>query len=154
MKRIFNTGRYSTVTDNITIPYKNGILHGMDLGYDNKTVAAKSWAALFAAREWAMKAEQGLLEEQPEKPQKSWKELFRDIDELNRSKSTRKNGFHGIVFLKKIRSFLKAMNLQQALLSALLLNFCYFGKSVITGKWGIICRDTSMVTSGRLFLQN
>lgn len=90
LKRIFNTGRYSTVTDDITIPYRNGILHGMDLGYDNKTVAAKSWAALFAAREWAIKAEQGLLEEQPEKPQKSWKELFRDIDELNQVKKYQK----------------------------------------------------------------
>ncbi len=91
LKRIFNTGRYSTVTDDITIPYRNGILHGMDLGYDNKTVAAKSWAALFAAREWAMKAEQGLLAEQPEKPQKSWKELFRDIDELNQVKKFQKD---------------------------------------------------------------
>jgi hypothetical protein len=90
LKRIFNTGRYSTVTDDITIPYRNGILHGMDLGYDNKTVAAKSWAALFATREWAMKAEQGLLEEQPEKPQKSWKELFRNIDELNQVKKYQK----------------------------------------------------------------
>lgn len=86
LKRIFNTGRYSTVTDQITIPYRNGILHGMDLGYDNKTVAAKSWAALFAAREWALKAEHGLLEEQSEAPKKSWKELFRNINELNKVK--------------------------------------------------------------------
>ena len=86
LKRIFNTGRYSTVTDQITIPYRNGILHGMDLGYDNKTVAAKSWAALFAAREWALKAEHGLLEEQSEAPQKSWKELFRNINEMNKVK--------------------------------------------------------------------
>ncbi|MBI4763910.1 MAG: hypothetical protein HY787_04815 [Deltaproteobacteria bacterium] len=86
LKRIFNTGRYTTVTDKITIPYRNGIMHGMDLGYDNKIVAAKSWAALFAAREWALKAEQGLLEEQPEEPKKSWKELFHVIDELNKVK--------------------------------------------------------------------
>lgn len=90
LKRIFNTGRYSTVAEQITIPYRNGILHGMDLGYDNKVVAAKAWAALFAAREWAMKAEHGLLEPQPEKPQKSWKDLFRDIDELNQIKTYQK----------------------------------------------------------------
>lgn len=84
LKKIFNTGRYSTVTDPITIPYRNGIMHGMDLGYDNNIVAAKIWAALFAAREWALKAEQGLLEEQPEKPRKSWKEVFHVIDELNK----------------------------------------------------------------------
>lgn len=84
LKKIFNTGRYSTVTDPITIPYRNGIMHGMDLGYDNNIVAAKTWAALFAAREWALKAEQGLLEEQPEEPRKSWKEVFHVIDELNK----------------------------------------------------------------------
>lgn len=86
LKRIFNTGRYSTVADQITIPYRNGILHGMDLGYDNKIVAAKAWAALFAAREWAMKAEHGLLVAQPEEPKKSWKELFTVIAELNQVK--------------------------------------------------------------------
>jgi hypothetical protein len=86
LKKIFNTGRYSTTTDPITIPYRNGIMHGMDLGYDNDIVAAKTWAALFAAREWALKAEQGLLEEQPEEPKKSWKEVFHVIDELNKVK--------------------------------------------------------------------
>jgi len=86
LKKIFNTGRYSTVTEPITIPYRNGIMHGMDLGYDNRVVAAKTWAALFAAREWALKAEQGLLEEQPEEPKKSWKEVFHGIDELNKIK--------------------------------------------------------------------
>lgn len=86
LKRIFNTGRYSTVSDPITIPYRNGIMHGMDLGYDNKIVAAKTWAALFAAREWALKAEQDLLEEQPEEPKKTWKEVFHVIDELNKVK--------------------------------------------------------------------
>jgi hypothetical protein len=86
LKRIFNTGRYSTVAEQITIPYRNGILHGMDLGYDNKIVAAKAWAALFAAREWAMKAEQGLLEARPEEPKKTWKDLFSVIPELNQVK--------------------------------------------------------------------
>lgn len=86
LKKIFNTGRYSTITDPITIPYRNGIMHGMDLGYDNKIVAAKTWAALFAAREWALKAEHGLLEEQPEEPKKSWKEVFHVVDELNKVK--------------------------------------------------------------------
>jgi len=74
------------VTEPISIPYRNGILHGMDLGYDNKVVAAKTWAALFAAREWALKAEQGLLEEQPEEPKKSWKEVFQVVEELNKVK--------------------------------------------------------------------
>lgn len=84
LTKIFQTGRYKTTTDPITLPYRNGILHGMDLGYDNKMVAAKTWAALFATRDWAVRAEQGTLKEQPEKPKKTWRELAqqrREIDE-------------------------------------------------------------------------
>jgi hypothetical protein len=86
LKSIFNTGRYSTISEQITIPYRNGILHGMDLGYGNKIVAAKTWAALFAAREWALKAEAGLLEAQPEVPEKTWTQLLKDIVELDKTK--------------------------------------------------------------------
>jgi hypothetical protein len=59
---ILRKGRYSTVTEKIDKPYRHGILHGMDLGYDNKAVAAKAWAVLFAIRDWAEKAENGLLD--------------------------------------------------------------------------------------------
>jgi len=45
------------------------VQHGIDLGYDSKLVAAKSWAALFAVREWAMLAERGELGPKPEKPE-------------------------------------------------------------------------------------
>ena len=45
-----------TRTEEIRIPYRHGIMHGMDLGYNNEHVAAKSWAALFAVRDWAVKA--------------------------------------------------------------------------------------------------
>jgi len=58
----FRSGRYKTTIEEVQIPYRNGILHGMDLGYDNKMVAAKTWAALFAASEWAIKAENDSLE--------------------------------------------------------------------------------------------
>jgi hypothetical protein len=35
------------------MPYRHGILHGVDLGYANALVAAKAWAALFAAGSYA-----------------------------------------------------------------------------------------------------
>lgn len=60
---IFKTGRNKTRQDNITIPYRNGIIHGTDLGYDNRIVAAKTWGALFALYDWALKAEAGKLEQ-------------------------------------------------------------------------------------------
>ena len=67
-------GRYETTIEQLTIPYRNGILHGMDLGYDNQIVAAKTWAALFATREWALKAERGLLTAPPEESKKTPRE--------------------------------------------------------------------------------
>lgn len=38
-------------TDKLNIPYRNGILHGIDVGYDNKLVAIKAWALLFTIRD-------------------------------------------------------------------------------------------------------
>ena len=78
LSNIFKKGRRKTVTETISVPYRNGILHGMDLGYDNKLVAAKTWAALFAAREWAVKAERGTLEAPPEESKKTWLENMRE----------------------------------------------------------------------------
>ena len=53
--KIFNKGRRKTTSEPIDQPYRHGIMHGRDLGYDNKLVATKCWAALFAIREWALK---------------------------------------------------------------------------------------------------
>ena len=83
---IFKKGRQKTVTEPISVPYRHGILHGMDLGYDNQLVAAKTWAALFAAREWAVKAERDELVAPPEEPQKTWLESAQET--LDTSKKT------------------------------------------------------------------
>jgi hypothetical protein len=76
---ILRTIRQTTTEEEITVPYRNGIVHGCDLGYDNKTVAAKSWAALFAARDWALKVERGQVTAQPAPPKPTWKEICRQI---------------------------------------------------------------------------
>ena len=75
---IFQKGRKTTRIEPIFLPYRHGIIHGMDLGYDNKVVAAKTWAALFATRDWSLKAEGGMLEAPPEEPRKSWAEILRE----------------------------------------------------------------------------
>ncbi len=59
LKEIFSDGRHTTINDAITLPYRHGILHGRDLGYSNKVVTAKCWAALFAIRDWAQAVDQG-----------------------------------------------------------------------------------------------
>jgi hypothetical protein len=79
LKEVLHVGRYKTTTEEISIPYRNGILHGMDLGYANKTVAAKTWAALFAVRDWAIKAESKALSEPPPEPPPTWEGIFNDI---------------------------------------------------------------------------
>ncbi len=85
--KILQTSRTSTNVDPIKIPYRNGILHGMDLNYGNKMVAAKTWAALFAIRDWAVKAEQGLLNEQPKAPEPTWPEIIKKLEENEKFKA-------------------------------------------------------------------
>lgn len=46
------------------IPYRHGILHGKELAFDNKIVAAKCWAAFFATRNWGESYDK--LENEPE----------------------------------------------------------------------------------------
>jgi hypothetical protein len=78
---IFNKGRYKTNTEPIDKPYRHGIVHGMDLGYDNKMVAAKAWAALFSVRDWAEKAERGLLDPGPAEKPITMEELIQQLRE-------------------------------------------------------------------------
>jgi hypothetical protein len=82
LKSIFMKGRRATTTDAISIPYRNGIMHGMDLGYDNPMVAAKAWAALFAVRDWAIRVERNELRESPPKPSPTFAEVLREVAQL------------------------------------------------------------------------
>ncbi|MDD3594015.1 MAG: hypothetical protein PHX18_05245 [Candidatus Gastranaerophilales bacterium] len=49
---IIHKSRKKTTTEKILLPYRNGILHGRDLGYANKIVAIKTWNVLFAIGDW------------------------------------------------------------------------------------------------------
>lgn len=51
IKEIFYKSRSKTNKSKISLPYRNGILHGRDLGYANREVAAKCWSLLFAVRD-------------------------------------------------------------------------------------------------------
>lgn len=53
LKMIMNSSRKATCIEEITIPYRNGILHGRDLNFANKEVASKCWWALAALIDWA-----------------------------------------------------------------------------------------------------
>lgn len=50
--KIYNKGRKKTTEEQLNLPYRNGILHGRDLNYDNKKVALKSFALVFYLSDW------------------------------------------------------------------------------------------------------
>lgn len=82
---LLTKGRNKTNEDSITIPYRNGILHGRELAFDNKIVAAKCWAALFSVRDWAKALDDGKKESKA-KEKVSWKKLFSQMAETSRMK--------------------------------------------------------------------
>jgi hypothetical protein len=88
LKEILFKTRKTTRTEELTVPYRHGILHGMDLGYANKMVAAKTWAALFAVRDWAAKVESRELIAPPPKPETTWGELSQQIQDNNEWKQS------------------------------------------------------------------
>ena len=81
LARLFKQGRRRLNEEPIAMPYRHGILHGWDVAYDSALVAAKSWAALFAAREWAVKAQRGELTEPEPEPEPSLREILRNVQE-------------------------------------------------------------------------
>lgn len=54
IKNIVTLPRKTTNLETLTIPYRNGILHGRDINFGNKIVAAKCWNILFALKNWAI----------------------------------------------------------------------------------------------------
>lgn len=76
---LMTKGRNKTSEQTVSVPYRHGILHGRELAFDNRLVAAKSWGALFAARDWAVAISEG-KKVQPNPPDEpTWGELFASV---------------------------------------------------------------------------
>ncbi|CRI64998.1 conserved hypothetical protein [Thiocapsa sp. KS1] len=86
LSALMTKGRNKTNEDPISIPFRHGILHGRELAFDNKLVAAKVWAALFAARDWAVALANGKKIPRP-KEEKSWPGIFAQLSENRRQKN-------------------------------------------------------------------
>jgi hypothetical protein len=72
-----------TITVPVTELYRNGIMHGTVLDFDNIIVATKAWNMLFAVMDWATaKAKAGA----PKPPDKTWKEVVNQIIENSKDK--------------------------------------------------------------------
>jgi len=57
LQKVLSQPRSKTTTEKITIPYRNGILHGRDLGYAHKIVAIKAWSTLITLSDWIIDME-------------------------------------------------------------------------------------------------
>ena len=80
--KLMSATHKATNTNEILIPYRNGILHGMDVNYDNVYVATKSLAVLFAVADWVRDYNKGL----GVKPIEDADVSSEAIEELNREK--------------------------------------------------------------------
>ncbi len=85
LRKLLYQNRGKTTTDEIDIPYRNGILHGRDLNYANKKVAVKLWATLFALKDGIIEIKKGKTPEEPKKF-----DLIKTA-QLVRDNATRKN---------------------------------------------------------------
>ncbi len=86
LSRLFNSPRKKTTTEKITVPYRHGILHGRDLGFDNKIVAAKAWATLFVIRDWALAIRQGKKYPKEKEPEPSFIEVLKSYAKTQEQK--------------------------------------------------------------------
>ncbi|MGW6791877.1 hypothetical protein [Streptomyces chartreusis] len=76
--KTFTKGKSTTNEEPVFELYRNGIVHGSILNYNNVVVATKAWNRLFAVADWA----QARIKEQQPPPEKaSWKEIFAQVAE-------------------------------------------------------------------------
>lgn len=85
LAKLLGRGQNKTNEEEITIPFRHGILHGRELAFDNKIVAAKCWSTLFAVRDWAGSIADGKKHPKP-KEQVSWSELWKQLTENAKTK--------------------------------------------------------------------
>lgn len=81
--KTFTKGKSATNEEPIDELYRNGIVHGSQLNYDNVVVATKAWNRLFAVVDWA-KATLKRQQPAPEKP--TWKGITTRLVENDKIK--------------------------------------------------------------------
>ena len=82
---LMTKGRNKTNEESISVPYRHGILHGRELAFDNRVVAAKTWAAFFAMQDWAEALSEG-KKDPVQKTEYSWIELQQSIQKAQDTK--------------------------------------------------------------------
>lgn len=91
IRDIFNAPRKKTNDLEIFLPYRNGIIHGRDLKYDNAHVVGKCWCTLFAIFDWKQ-----ALQKQKDNPpatvklptvRESLRQIKKTLDDIQKFKS-------------------------------------------------------------------
>ncbi|EAK8452423.1 hypothetical protein A6C59_03440 [Listeria monocytogenes] len=91
---ILKKNRTKTNIEPINLPYRNGILHGRELNYNNKNVAIKTFAILFYLNDWMRslesepKRKQDYLEEKKREEETSLLEVFRQYSDHKKKLKT------------------------------------------------------------------
>ncbi|MET9400909.1 hypothetical protein [Kitasatospora sp. NPDC002965] len=75
--KTFTKGRSATNEEPVYELYRNGIVHGSILDFDNIIVATKAWNRLFAVADWARARERENLKGQVTPP--TWSSVLRDL---------------------------------------------------------------------------
>ena len=82
--QLMSKNRKKTTLEPIYIPFRNGILHGMDVCYDNELVATKALTTLFAVAEWIRHFCNQKYKDQPkEEEARNIKSIFKELKELS-----------------------------------------------------------------------
>jgi len=79
MTREFAKTRRKFNDEEITVPYRNGIIHGRDVNYGNRIVAAKAWAYLSCIADVIRAREDALAK--PSEPEPTFREALRQYKE-------------------------------------------------------------------------
>lgn len=82
--KTFTKAKSTTNEEPIYELYRNGIVHGSQLNYDNIIVATKAWNRLFAVADWARAKEK---EKAPVPTKPRWRDLFAQINDNNVKKA-------------------------------------------------------------------
>lgn len=79
--KTFTKGKSTTNDEPVYELYRNGIVHGSLLNYDNIVVATKAWNRLFAVVDWANAT---LKEKTPPPSRPTMRQLWQSLSELSR----------------------------------------------------------------------
>lgn len=83
--KTFTKGFYKTSTSEITDLFRNGIMHGNLVNFDNEVVATKAWNRLFAVADWADARERQTIAAEPTQ---SLGDAFKEL-KLSREQSSK-----------------------------------------------------------------